>query len=259
MTYTNRDILVSQRHGRLELCIHRPDKRNALSSGVMSELKAVLAEKADDPRVSIVILTGSGEKSFAAGGDLKELASLRTHEQATAMSLAYRSTLAAIRDFPVPVVAAINGDALGGGAELAAACSLRIAASHARIGFVQSRLAITSAWGGGVDLHVLVGPALAMRLLAAGEILSARDAAAIGLVDGVAESLSLAETVDRFVEPMLAAPRQVLASIKSLNSAYRRGSPRAEQETIETAGFAKAWVHEDDWAAADKILNRRPG
>lgn len=252
------EILVTEDGGRLTVCINRPEKRNALSSGVMRELKAALDAAAERTDIRLAVLTGAGEKSFAAGGDLKELSALRTHEQATAMSLEYRSTLAAIRTFPVPTVAAINGDALGGGAELAAACSFRVAAAHARIGFVQSRLAITSAWGGGPDLHALVGPARAMRLLATGRIMTADEAAAIGFVDEIADDIPLAEAVDRFIAPMLAAPRQVLGAIKALNAAYRAGATRTELDTIETAGFADTWVHDDHWAAADALLKRKP-
>lgn len=258
MADSHAEVLVSYRDGRLDLCINRPDKRNALSSNVMRELKSVLRLMAERPDIRLLVITGAGEKSFAAGGDLKELSAVRTLEQATSMSVEYGSTLAAIRDFPVPVVAAVNGDALGGGAELAAACSFRIASAHARIGFVQSRLAITSAWGGGPDLHSILGPTRAMRLLATGEIMSAAEAARIGLVDDVAIDLPLGEAVERFVAPMLQAPRQVLTAIKALNAAFRRGASRSELERIETAGFAAAWVHQDHWTAADQVLNRKP-
>ena len=244
---------------RLNVTINRPDKRNALSRPVLAALKDIFERHAPDAGIKVVVLTGAGDKSFAACGDLKELASIRSREGAEQMSRETRAALDAIRQFPVPVIAALNGDALGGGAELAAACDLRVAAPHARIGFIQGKLAITTAWGGGIDLGALVGPSRALALLARSDMLAASDAQALGLIDDIAKTDEpLQAAVDRFVAPMLEKPRHVLAAFKALTLAQRRGASRAELATIETALFAEAWVHDDHWAAADGILDRRP-
>jgi enoyl-CoA hydratase len=158
----------------------------------------------------------------------------------------------------VPVVAALNGDALGGGAELAVACDFRVAARHARIGFLQGRLGITPAWGGSIDLADLVGPQRALVLMARYPVLGAAEAEALGLIDAVAaDTASLNETTDDFLAPILALPRHVLISLKAYNRAYRNGIPRAELETLETRCLAEAWVHDDHWQAADAALTRR--
>ncbi len=251
-------VLAARNGHRLDVTINRPEKRNALSRATFARLREIFAAHADDAGIKLAVLTAAGDKSFAAGGDLKDLAALRTLDEAAAMSRSLRAALDALRRFPVPVVAALNGDALGGGAELAVACDLRVAAATSRIGFVQGRLGITTAWGGGIDLVSLVGPARALAAAARCDLFSAAQAQAIGLVDRVAApGETLAAAVDDFVAPMLGLPRHVLAAIKALNRACRDGAPRAERERIETEGFAQAWVHEDHWRAAETILKRR--
>lgn len=250
-------VVVAREGSRLNVTINRPEKRNALSRPTLAALKEAFTANAGDARVKVTVLSGAGDKSFAAGGDLVDLSTIRTLAAAEEMSREIRQALDAIRTFPVPVVAALNGDALGGGAELAVACDFRVADAHARIGFVQGKLAITTAWGGGVDLGALIGPGRALRLLARTELLDAAQAHALGLIDDVAtRERGLNAAVDQFVEPLLAQPRHVLAAFKALTAAQRRGASRLELEKIETKRFAEAWVHDDHWAAADKVLDR---
>lgn len=259
MTASDAELIsIRSNGGRLDVTIDRPAKRNALSRPTLARLKDIFERHATDDSVKVAVLTGAGDKSFAAGGDLADLSSVRTQDEAADMSRQARAALDAVRRFPVPVVAALNGDALGGGAELAVACDLRVAAAHARIGFVQGRLAITTAWGGGIDLLSLVGPARALALKSRSDLLTGAEAAAIGLVDEVAKpGESLADAVDRFVAPMLKQTRKVLAAFKALNLAYGRGTSREELERIETARFAETWIDDDHWLAADAILTRR--
>ena len=179
-------VVVATADGILRVTINRPEKRNALSRAVLDELGQVFAGHAADEALRVAVLTAAGSHSFAAGGDLRDLAAVRTREGAATMATQARSALDAIRRFPVPVVAALNGVALGGGAELAVACDLRIAAAHACIGFVQGRLNIATAWGGGIDLMRLLGPARGLAVLARSEVLGAAQALALGLVDAVA-------------------------------------------------------------------------
>ena len=178
-------LTVEASEGRLAVTIDRADKRNALSRAVLAELQETFERHAKDDSLRVATLTGAGDKSFAAGGDLRDLASVRTVKEAEIMADQAKAALDAIRNFPVPVVATLNGDALGGGAELAASCDFRVAASHARIGFIQGRLNIATAWGGGIDLARIVGSARALRLLARSELLSGDEALALGLVDEI--------------------------------------------------------------------------
>jgi len=251
-------LTVARRGPMLVVTIARPDRRNALSRPTIAALGAVFARHAEDPGVLAAAITGMGDKSFAAGGDLKDLDSIRTRDDAATMSRDTRAAFDAIRAFPVPVVAALNGDALGGGAELAVACDFRVAAAHARIGFVQGRLGITTAWGGGPDLIALVGAQQAKWLGLSAQVLSAPSAAAIGLIDSVASPDDpLMVAVDRLLAPILTQPRQVLTSIKALNRAARAGVPRAALDRLETDLFAQAWISDDHWAAVDAFNARK--
>ncbi len=251
------ELKVESSGGVLRVTINRPDKRNALSGEVLRSLAEVFASNMSDPDLRVAILRGAGEQCFAAGGDLRELASITTLDGAAEMARDAKASLEEIRQFPLPVVAALNGDAMGGGAELAVACDFRIAAAHARIGFVQGRLNISTAWGGGIDLMRLVGTSRALGLLCRGDMLSGTEAAALGLVDAVArEGQSLDELIEDFVAPVLKQSPQVLRAFKAVAKGVRSGVPRAELNDIETRMFADTWVHEDHWAAAAKITSK---
>jgi len=249
--------LVESSGGLLRVTINRPDKRNALSAEVLRSLAEVFTSNSDDPNLRVAVLRGAGDQCFAAGGDLRELASITTLEGAAEMARDAKSSLETIRQFPVPVVAALNGDAMGGGAELSVACDFRIAAAHARIGFVQGRLNISTAWGGGIDLMRLVGPSRALGLLCRGDMLPGSDAAALGLIDAVArEGQSLDDLIAGFIAPILKQSPQVLRAFKAVAKGVRAGLPRSELNDLETRMFATTWVHEDHWAAAGKITSK---
>jgi enoyl-CoA hydratase len=252
---TTGDLRVEVRQQVLYVLIDRPAKRNALSRSVLDQLGAVFTTAANDGDILAAVLRGAGDKNFAAGGDLRDLASVQSLAQATEMSLQAKAALEAIRQFPVPVIAALNGDALGGGAELAVACDFRIFAPRARIGFIQGRLNITSAWGGGIDLMRLVGPQRAMRMLSRSEMLTGGEAADIGLADAVAEG-DLDSAVSAFLKPMLKQSPHVMRAFKELSLEQRRGATRQQLLDLETRNFAAAWVHDDHWAAADGILKK---
>ena len=257
MDNASSDLLVESNGGVLRVTINRPDKRNALSSEVLHSLGKVFALNAEDHSLRVAVLRGAGDQCFAAGGDLRELASITTLEGAAEMARDAKAALEAIRKFPVPVVAALNGDAMGGGAELAVACDFRIAAVHARIGFVQGRLNIATAWGGGIDLMGLVGPARGLRLLCRGDMLSGAEAVAVGLVDAVAtESQTLDGLIDDFLAPILKQVPQVLRAFKSVSRGARAGLSREELKDLETRMFAETWVHKDHWTAAEKITSK---
>lgn len=256
MTASN--LIVEHGEGRLSVTIDRPDKRNALSRAVLAELRETFADAAQDEDLCVAILRGSGELSFAAGGDLKDLGMVRTLQQTEDMAAQGKAATEAIRAFPVPVIAALNGDALGGGAELAASCDFRVAAAHARIGFIQGRLNITTAWGGGVDLMQIVGRTAALRLLSRCELLDASAAHTLGLIDAVAgESQSLDECIEEFIAPILRQTPLVLRGFKALSLGARQGHTRDALLAAETRLFAETWVHDDHWAAADAFLAAR--
>jgi enoyl-CoA hydratase len=169
-----------------------------------------------------------------------------------------KAALEAVRRFPVPVVAALNGDALGGGAELALACDFRVLATHAHIGFIHGRLNIATAWGGGVDLLRLLGPALGLRLLARSELVDAKTALSLSLADAVARNdETLDDAVQRFLDPLRRQVPQVTRAYKALALAAREGQSREAMLALETRLFSDTWIHPDHWAAAEKLLAKR--
>jgi enoyl-CoA hydratase len=143
---------LASKAGSFGVAVNRPEKRNALSLRVLSRLGELFRSFRDDERILAAVVTGAGDRAFAAGGDIAELASVRDLASARQVSLHGKAALDEIRYFPVPVVALLNGVALGGGAELALACDVRVAAERASIGLIHARLAITPSWGGSVDL-----------------------------------------------------------------------------------------------------------
>jgi len=248
-------MLVSEpRQDVLWLTINRPARRNALSLDLLDLLERALQACTDSDEYKCVVLTGAGERCFAAGGDLRELDALRTPEQALAMSRHGRRVLDCIRNHPLPVVAALNGHALGGGAELAVACDARVCAAHAEIGFLQARLNVTTAWGGGIDLVALLGTGRALAVLLEGRRLTAAQALDLGLVDRVcAPGQSLDDCVAGFLDGRLKPGIQVVRGFKAVSAAARRDlheklSPIEEQQLVAT------WTHADHWAAARDIL-----
>ena len=251
-------LLAEVRDRVLYATLNRPEKHNALSLSLLADLRALFEIHADDETLLAAVLTGSGDKTFAAGGDLRELAALRSADEAEQMARDAKAALNAIRTFPVPVIAALNGNTFGGAAELAVACDFRVSAAHAKIGFVQGRLAVSTAWGGGPDLLQLLGRARGLRLMVTGEMVTSEAALGMGLFDKVADGDdSLSETVEEFLAPMRRQAPQVMRVFKALTDAHRRGDTRETMQEIETKLFVGTWVHEDHWTAAEKVLPSR--
>ena len=172
------------------ITIDRPHARNAISLETMDQLEKALdgAEGA-----SALVITGAGDRAFVSGGDLKELSALRTELEASGMAFRMRTICDRIADFPTPTIAALNGHALGGGAEFAVAADIRLAAEDIKIGFNQVTLEIMPAWGGAERLVTLVGYSKALLLAGTGTVLEAAEAERIGLVDKVLPRASFGE------------------------------------------------------------------
>ncbi|MCK5756399.1 MAG: enoyl-CoA hydratase/isomerase family protein [Mycobacterium sp.] len=224
------------------ITIDRPHARNAISLETMGQLEKAL-DGAEGARG--LVLTGAGDRAFVSGGDLKELSALRTVEQASTMSFRMRSICDRIAGFPAPVVAALNGHALGGGAEFAVAADIRLAADDVKIGFNQVALAIMPAWGGAERLVELVGYSKALLLAGTGRILAATEAERIGLIDQVIPRASFDQQW-RLIARTLASPQA--GQVKRV----MRGVPTNEA----VAAFAELWVSDEHWAAADKVMKK---
>src|SRR3977135_3509092 len=148
------DLKLEVVEGVATLSIDRPHARNALALQTMAELDEAL-DTVEREHARVLLIRGAGDKAFCAGGDIKELEAMRSEEEAAAMAHRMRATLDRIPQLAIPVIAGLNGDALGGGAELAIACDIRIAVEHARVGFPQITLGIMPAWGASERLAAL--------------------------------------------------------------------------------------------------------
>jgi enoyl-CoA hydratase/carnithine racemase len=229
--------------GLAVVTIDRPHARNAIAPETMEQLDKALdgAQGA-----SALVLKGAGDKAFVSGGDLKQLAELRTEDDAAAMAWRMRAVCDRIADFPAPTVAVLNGHALGGGAEFAVAADIRVAAADIRIGFNQVTLAIMPAWGGAERLTELVGYSKALLLAGTGTILEAPEAERIGLVDRVLPRES-------FDDGWRAVARQLASRPAGEIKRVMKGVSTTEA----VQAFARLWVADEHWVAADKAMNRK--
>ncbi|MFZ3125857.1 MAG: enoyl-CoA hydratase/isomerase family protein [Acidovorax sp.] len=250
-------VLVHEPHpGAVWITLNRAQKHNALARPVLAELATAVRTAGARDDVRYLVVTGSGERYFAAGGDLRELANVRDEAAVMVMMEEAGAALEAIRSCPVPVIALLNGDAIGGGAELALACDMRLQSSHARIGYIQAKLGITSAWGGGPDLFRLMGPARAMRMMSRCELVSAEQALAWGLADAVISDGPQGQDLAAFTQPLHHCPPQVLRGIKAQAIAARQGLGWQAHRAIEQKHLVQTWLHDDHWAASEKLLSK---
>ena len=249
-----RDLLFEVHDGVAIITIDRPHTRNALALQTMAELDEAIATLGDEARV--LVIRGAGDRAFCAGGDLRELESMRSAEEAADMARRMRATLDRLPQLPIPVIAAINGDALGGGAELAVACDFRVAASHARIGFPQITLGLMLAWGATERLAALLGRGRSLHALLTGRIYTAPEAFSAGLVEEVVPADRFVERMASVAHAIASAPRDAVAGIKrSVNAIHPHRHPHLADATIEA--FAQTWADPAHWERVAEMERRR--
>jgi enoyl-CoA hydratase len=243
------EVLIDLLNGVAVLTVDRPSVRNAISPATMDALDTALDSVAS---ASVVVIRGGGDRAFISGGDLKELAKIRTHDDAVAMALRMRRLCDRIATFPAPVIAALNGHALGGGAEVAVATDIRVAADDVTIGFNQSRLAIMPAWGGAERLAGLVGRSQALLLCTTGERVGMAEALRIGLVDRVYPRASFESSWRDLAARIAAAPSRPLKSVIAAAAPHHHPG----LEASAAAAFASLWVSDAHWSAVDGLAGK---
>jgi len=197
--------------------LDRPKVLNALNAATLAELDAAFDDLAEDTSVRVILLTGAGDRAFAAGADIRELAALNA-EEGHAFSLRGQGIFRAIETLPKPVIACIQGFALGGGCELAMACTLRLAADNARFGQPEVKLGVICGYGGTQRLPRLVGCGAALKLLLTGAIIDAHEALRIGLVDEVVPAAQLMERAESLALEIAAnAPLAVAETLRAVD------------------------------------------
>jgi len=186
------NILVEKHSPLATITLNRPKVLNALNAATLAELDAAFDELAEDTSVRVILLTGSGGRAFAAGADISELAAIPP-EEGQAFALRGQAVLRTIETLGKPVIACIQGFALGGGCELAMACTLRVAADDARLGQPEVKIGVICGYGGSQRLPRLVGRGAALKMLLTGAVIDAKEALRIGLVDEVVPAAQLME------------------------------------------------------------------
>lgn len=229
--------------GLAVLTIDRPEARNAISLDTMAELEKALDALDSDADVRALVVTGAGDRAFVSGGDLKELAAIKTVEEASAMAWRMRTICDRLAELPVPVVAALNGHAFGGGAEVAVAADIRIAADDVKIAFNQVALEIMPAWGGAERLAKLVRRSRALLLAGTGTAVDAKEALRIGLVDRVVARSSFDD-----------AWRSLARSLANRPAAKIKRVIDGASPDDAVASFARLWVADEHWRAAEKVM-----
>jgi enoyl-CoA hydratase len=250
------DHLLLEKEGHLALVtVNRPDVMNALNSDVLDELDGVVADLEADDQIRCVILTGAGDKAFIAGADIGELKEL-TGEAAKEIALKGQRVFARIEAMDKPVIAAINGFALGGGLELALACTLRTAATTARVGLPEVSLGILPGYGGSQRLARIAGPGVAREWIITAEMYDASEAHRVGVVNRLYEPADLMDGTRKMAEGILArGPIAVRAALEAI----RRGMQMSQEEgsRIEADLFGLVSSSEDKAEGMAAFLEKR--
>ena len=235
--------------------VNRPKVLNALNRATLEELQAAFTSAQTDEAVRVVILTGAGEKAFIAGADIGELAQL---EPLTGMESVRRgqAVLDLIENLGKPTIACINGFALGGGCEIAMACSMRLASENAKLGQPEPKLGLIPGYGGTQRLPRLVGKGIAMQLLLSGENITAQEALRIGLVNEVVPLAELMGRAEAIANKIIAnAPRAVQLILEAVNRGLEVSL--AEGLYLEASLFAVGCATEDKSEGTKAFLEKR--
>jgi enoyl-CoA hydratase len=242
MTTTNR-VLYETKDGIARLTVNRPDKLNALDRVTVQEIDRVVGVAGEDPAVGVLIVTGIGEKAFVAGADIGELAAQSPVEGMT-YARAGQAVLDRLEALGKPSLAAINGYALGGGLELAMACSLRLASDTARLGQPETALGIIPGYGGTQRLSRLVGKGRALELILTGEPIDAAEAYRIGLVNRVVPAPQLLPAAEALARTILSrGPVAIRYALQAIHQGLQMS--QAGGLELEAALFGLTCATED--------------
>ena len=253
MSFAN--LLITDQNSVRTITVNRPDKLNALNRDTLSSLKAAFSDAADDENVRVVILTGAGEKAFVAGADIAEMSTLSA-AQGRDFSLHGQRTMRFIEKMPKPVIAMINGFALGGGLELAMSCHLRFAADSAKLGQPEINLGLIPGFGGSQRLARLAGRAAALELCLIGTPITAERALQLGIVNRVVAASDLQNETDKLAQQLaISAPLALRGMLDCINI----GNECSIEEGLEyeSAQFGLMFSTEDMREGTQAFLERR--
>lgn len=247
-------LLASLENGIYTITINRPDKLNALNKDVFTDLNTALDEIESNPEIKSVIITGSGPKAFVAGADISEFNSLNK-EQAKALAKRGQDIFARIENSSKPIVAAVNGFALGGGCELAMSCHFRVASENAKFGQPEVNLGLIPGYGGTQRLVQLIGKGKAMELLMSARMIDAKEAKELGLVNYVTTTDTLLEHTRKILDVINSkAPLAVAGCIKAANAVFNES---IDGFTLEIEEFGNTFDTQDMKEGVTAFLEKR--
>ena len=249
------NISVNLSDGIAVLTINRPKQLNALNKRTIEEAHAALKEMESDNEVAVVILTGAEDKAFVAGADIKEFADFTIAQGGSLAKNGQDLLFNLVEHYPKPVIAAVNGFALGGGLELAMSAHIRIASSNAKMGLPEVSLGVIPGYGGTQRLAQLVGKGKANELIFTAGMISADEAFRCGLVNSVVEQDALMETAMKMASKILRnSPMAIRAAIRAVNAGYTSGVNGYEVEIEE---FAKCFGTEEFKEGTNAFIEKR--
>jgi enoyl-CoA hydratase len=250
------ETLLIEKNGAIaQVTLNRPDVLNALNKQTIIDLTAAMEAFRADDTIRGLILTGSGDKAFAAGSDIDELSQL-TPPEAKAMALQGQALMDLIENLGKPVIAALNGYAIGGGCELALACTMRIAAEHARLSQPEVRLGLIPGFGGTQRLPRLIGKGRALQMILSGDMTDAQEACRIGLVDEIVPKDKLIGRAEAILLTIASnAPLAVRFSLEAVNHGMQ--TTQEQGLRLEATLFALAAATEDAKEGTAAFFERR--
>ena len=253
MSYSN--ILVQQNGAVLEITINRPKQLNAINKLTIEEIGNAMLKAESNPEIGVIIITGSGEKAFVAGADIKEFAHFNIEEGQKLAAEGQQKMFNVVANLTKPVIAAVNGFALGGGLELAMACHVRVASDNARMGLPEVSLGVIPGYGGTQRLSQLAGKGKAMEMILTAGMVDATEAYRIGLVNQVVLQDELMGACRKMAGKMLRnSPMAMAAAIRSVNAGFKTGVNGFETEIEE---FGKCFGTPEFMEGTTAFLEKR--
>ncbi|WP_299112193.1 enoyl-CoA hydratase-related protein [uncultured Winogradskyella sp.] len=253
MSYEN--ILSQYQNGITTITINRPSKLNALNKATIKELHDAFDEANSNADTKVIIVTGSGEKAFVAGADIREFANFDVNEGAELAAQGQELLFDFVENLSTPVIAAVNGFALGGGLELAMSCHFRIASSNARMGLPETSLGVIPGYGGTQRLPQLVGKGKAMEMVMTAGMIDANEALKYGLVNHVVEQEELLPLCEKIASKIMKNSSVAIGkAIKAINANYKDGK---DGYKVEIKQFGKCFDTEDFAEGTTAFLEKR--